>query len=306
MLTLLVTVLATAYFVVPELLSRYILSFFLVRKVMNSPRGEELVRGAFWAVGPLAIAWLTRNSLLLRVPATAGASVQTVFTSLYSDTLFAQNPAAFFGAFATFARMNFDLLARAYFIVAIGSAAIGVTARKFGWVREHTKRHLLLSKLIHWLVLPRISEWHLALSPMLLNDQKQYSIEVDVMTKSGTLYRGAVSEKNIASDGRLQTLILAGAERFLYADYLRARTKYEELPTKNPDAKPNREKYWRKIPGVAFFLVGDDIASINVRHVSAVADVEPKEDPKLKDILEQLSKLVNVDLARLSSPMFPK
>jgi hypothetical protein len=141
---------------------------------------------------------------------------------------------------------------------------------------------------------------------MLLNDQKQYSIEVDVMTKSGTLYRGAVSEKNIASDGRLQTLILAGAERFLYADYLRARTKYEELPTKNPDAKPNREKYWRKIPGVAFFLVGDDIASINVRHVSAVADVEPKEDPKLKDILEQLSKLVNVDLARLSSPMFPK
>jgi hypothetical protein len=66
---------------------------------------------------------------------------------------------------------------------------------------------------------------------MLLNDQKQLSIEIDVMTKSGTLYRGAVSEKNIGTDGSLQTLILAGAERFLYTDYVRARTKYEELST---------------------------------------------------------------------------
>lgn len=306
MLTLLVTALATAYFVVPELLSRYILSFFLVRKAMNSPRGEELVRGAFWAIGPLAIAWLTKNTFLFRIPTTAGASVQTVFASLYSETLFAQKPAAFFDAFATFARINFDLLVRAYFIVVIGSAAIGVTARKFGWVREHTRKYSLLSKLIHWLILPRISEWHLALSPMLLNDQKQFSIEVDVMTKSGTLYRGAVSEKNIASDGSLQTLILAGAERFLYADYLRARTEYEELPTKLPEAKPKREKFWRKIPGVAFFIVGDDIASINVRHVSSVADVEPKEDPKLREILEELGKLVNVDLAKLSVPISSK
>jgi hypothetical protein len=304
MLTLLVTVLATAYFVVPELLSRYILSFFLVRKAMNSPKGEELVRGAFWALGPLAIAWLTRNTFAFRVPR-AGASAQTVFSSLYSETLFAQKPVAFFDAFSTFARGNCYLLARAYLIVVLGSIALGITARKFGWVREHTRKYAPLSKLLHWLVLPRISEWHLALSPMLLNDQKQLSIEIDVMTKSGTLYRGAVSEKNIGTDGSRQTLILAGAERFLYTDYVRARTKYEELSTKLPEAKPNREKFWRKIPGVAFFLVGSDIASINVRHVSSVAEVVPKEDPKLREIFEQLSKLVNVDLAKLP-PISPK
>jgi hypothetical protein len=290
MLTLLVTVLATAYFVAPELLSRFILGFFLVRKAMNSPKGEELVRGSFWALIPLMLAWLTRNFLTLKMPPSAAESLQGVFAGLFSDKSFSDHTPEFFKSFAVFARANACLLVRAYFIVLVASIALGILTRKFGYFRSIVKRHSLCSKVLHWTILPRISEWHVALSPMLLDNPRQYVIEVDVMTKSGTLYRGAVHEKNIAGDGSLQTLILASPDRFLYADFLRDRSEYQKLEDKSAAKKPAVADYWRQIPGEMFLIVGSDIISVNVRHVGdTVSAVNPKEDDELIRLLKQLT-----------------
>src|SRR6266851_78710 len=153
MLTLLVTILATAYFVVPELLSRFVLGYFLIRKAMTAPKSEELMRGAFWAIFPLVIAWYTRNLFICKLPSGAAQSVKIVFIDLYSDKLTAAQYSDFFDAIATFARANFCLLVRTYLIIIGASVFLGALARKFGWVRERVKRRPILSKLLHWAVL---------------------------------------------------------------------------------------------------------------------------------------------------------
>jgi hypothetical protein len=289
MLTLLVSVLATAYFVVPELLSRFILRFFMIRKVITSPRGEEVVRAAAWALIPLTLAWITRNRFWLTMPTPVGSSLRSVFTILYTDKSFPERQSEFFQAFGVFIQANVCLLSRIYFIVILGCVCLGIATRKFGYLREKTKGHRFVSKCLHWAVIPRISEWHVALSPMLLYNPKQYSIEIDAMTKTGILYRGAVHEKSIAADGTLQTVILSSPERFNYEDYVRARTAYEQLPDKSI-GKPLREDYWRKIPGEMFLIAGSDVTSVNVRHVAGtMSAVNPQEDSELIGLLKELN-----------------
>jgi hypothetical protein len=287
-LTLLITVLATAYFVVPELLSRFTLNFFFVRKSLNVSKSEELVRATFWASVPLAIAWWMRRLPPFGMPDHGRESAKVVFSALYSEKAFSDAPQDFFHAITIFARANLCLLARAYFFVIVGSLLLGWATSKFGRVRTRFKRFRRTSKLLHWLILPRTSEWHLALSTMLLTDPKQYSIEVDVMTGNGILYRGAVQEKSIGADGALQTLILSSPERFLRPEFSKDRTAYEELADKSGRKKPDPNTYWRKIPGELFLLVGSDIKSVNVRHVNTMASVNPADDPELKRVLQEV------------------
>jgi hypothetical protein len=297
-LPLLITVLATAYFVVPDLLARYILGFFLVRKAMNAPKGEELMRGAIWAIVPLTVAWYSRHLVAFRVPDTSFQSIKNVLAALYSDKSFQVD--GFVDSFRVFTDANMALLCREYLIVALAAIGLGVLTRKFGWARETIKKIPLIrkypvfSKLLHGLVLPRISEWHLALSPILLYKPAQYTIEIDAMTKAGALYRGAVYEKNIASDGSLQTIILSAPCRFLNAEFLKDCTEYEKLADKSLINKPAKADYWKKIPGEMFLLSGADITSVNVRHVGkTLAAVNPTEDTELIEILKTLNSTLN-------------
>jgi len=236
-LTLLITALATAYFVVPELLSRFVLDFFFVRKNLAASKREDIVRAAFWAVVPLSIAWCIRRTPILCMPEHSRENAKAVFCGLYSEKAFSDDPQKFFHAITLFARANFCLLSRTYLIVIIGSLLLGWVTNNFGLIRLHIKRFPRISKFLHWLILPRISEWHLALSTMLLTDPKQYCIEVDVLTGNGILYRGSVQEKNIGSDGVLQSLLLTSPERFKRPEFMRDRTAYET--DKNGHSKPD-------------------------------------------------------------------
>jgi hypothetical protein len=293
MLPLLLTVLATAYFVVPELLSRFFIGLFLVRKIMTAPRAEQLMKGVFWALFPLIAAWYTRDWLFFRMPPGSAKSASIVFGGLYSESTFAKDPAGFYLAFSQFASANLCLLLRTYVLVILVSVALGMIARNFGVVRKRLRKFPRLSKAIYLAVLPRISEWHLGLSPMLLEDHKLYSIEVDVMTKSAILYRGSVSEKNVGADGNLQTLILTNACRFLHADFLRDRAQFESLEDKSNAKKPSTEKYWRKVPGVLFFIVGSDITSVNIRHMDQMSSVKPSEDLALQKLLREINTMMS-------------
>ena len=265
---------------------------------MNSPKGEELMRGAIWAIVPLTIAWYSRHVVAFRVPDTAFQSIKNVLAALYSDKSFQVD--GFVDSFRVFAGANMALLCREYLIVAMTAFGVGMLTRYFGLAREIVKnlpffgKYPIFSKLLHWLVLPRISEWHLALSPILLYKPGQYTIEIDAMTRTGALYRGAVYEKNIAGDGSLQTIILSAPDRFLYADFLRDRTEYEKLADKSLIKKPASDDYWKKIPGEMFLLSGADIASVNVRHVGkTLAAVNPAEDTELIELLKILNQNLN-------------
>jgi hypothetical protein len=288
-LTLAITVLATAYFVVPELLSRLVLSAFVVRKSVTGPRTEEVARASLWALFPLSIAWLLRKHLFYQVPDGSRAAVKLVFGGLYNDTIFRDSPGQFFHAVTIVSRANVALLSRAYLIVIVGSILVGLCARRLGRFRAVLGNSPGFANVLLTLILPRISEWHLALSSMLLVDADRFIVEIDVMTRGDQLYRGTVAEKAIAPDGSLQTLILTSAHRYLRDDFLRDRSAYTASTDKNSITKPRSDKYWRQIPGKEFLIVGADISSVNVRHVyTSLASVEPMQDANLNRLLQEV------------------
>jgi hypothetical protein len=289
MLTLLVTVLATAYFVVPELITRCVVSLFFVRKASTGTRSEEILRASFWAVVFILCAWFTRNIGWWTCPPGITRNSQVVFGALYSDKLFEQNPATFYSAFTGFAAFNACLLLRTYTFVAAGAVIFVLMARRLGWFRVKLKNWRRINGFMHWAFMPRISEWHVALSPMLVHEPKELIVRVDVMVKGGILYRGIVFEKRISSDGDLSTLILKDAQRMLRDDFARDRATYEEKKNDDPKPiKPDTEDYWRKIPGEMFLVSGDEIATINVRHVRPVGVLNPKDDQELQKVFAEL------------------
>jgi hypothetical protein len=289
MLTLLLTVLATAYFVVPALLTRYIFDFYFIRKASTGSKSEEILRAAFWASVPLALAWCTRHIGYWKVPQGSIVSAQKVFAALYSEKLFDSDPQGFYGAFRDLIHFNFLLLLRTYSIVILFATAFGWIAVRLGTVRAGLRSWPRLASLLHWAFMPRISEWHVALSPILLNERKELIVRIDVMMKNGILYRGNVFEKRLTAEGDLATLILKDAQRMMRDDFIRDRTSYEKNKTAHPNiAKPNTEDYWRKIPGELFLLNGSEIASVNVRHVRPVGVLKPAEDEGLSKALAEL------------------
>jgi len=302
MLTLLVTVLATAYFVVPELLTRFVVSLFFVRKASTGTRSEEIMRGVFWAVVPLTIAWFTRNIGWWTIRPNIAANTQTVFGSLYSDKIFEQNPSAFYRAFNNFVAFNACLLLRTYVIVVLFALLFGFIALRLGSVRAKLKKWPRTTAFLHWAFMPKISEWHVALSPILVHERKELFVRIDVMTKGGILYRGTVFEKRISADGDLATLILKSAQRMIRGDFQRDRTSYEENKGVNPALpKPNPEDYWRDIPGELFLVNGSEISSVNVRHIRSVAVLKPKENEELAKAFSALQAeiLKQIEIARL-------
>jgi hypothetical protein len=301
MLTLLVTVLATAYLVIPELLTRVVVGLRLVRKASNGTKSEEVVRASFWAVVPLVIAWYTRNVGFWKVPDDIAVSAQKVFSSLYSEKIFEADPAGFYAAVGDFTLFNLCLLARTYLIVVLIALIFAWIAMNLGAVRARLKGWPpFLTKLLHWAFVPRISEWDVALSPMLVHDRKELIVRIDVLTKGGILYRGIVFEKRINAEGDLATLILKDAQRMVRADFLRDRQVYEESKVADPTAKkPDTENYWRKIPGELFLLNGPEIATVNVRHVRPVGVLKPAEDERMLKAFAALRDQIARDLREL-------
>jgi len=114
-----------------------------------------------------------------------------------------------------------------------------------------------LRVLLSTLILPRVSEWHVILSPMLL-PSPDMNIEVDVLTKSDVLYQGALRDKILSQDGSLQSITLENPRRF-------QREKYLEARTQNPDCKA--EDFWKAIPGSLFVVIASDITNLNIRHL---------------------------------------
>jgi hypothetical protein len=106
-------------------------------------------------------------------------------------------------------------------------------------------------------IVPRISEWDLLFSDMLL-PEGTFRIMADVLTKTGGLYQGTVQDRMLNSDGSLQSITLANPRRFERAQFRQA--KAQDLETV-PD------EYWINIPGNLFIVMASDIANLNLRYI---------------------------------------
>ena len=290
MLALSLTFLAAAFFLGPDLLSRFVLSFAVPRRSVTQTRGEEITRAILWGAVPLLIVWLW---VRMTHPLSRWGSwqdVETVLSGLYSNSYFDAHRQAFFASVVKVAGMIGSLLWREYVVVLTFALAIYLAIRNYRWIRSTILGPRWAKSVFATVVLPRVSEWHVLLSDMLL-PQEDVILMVDVLTKSAILYQGSVQDKVLAPDGFLQTLTLSDPRRFLRDEFRKAKEADEA-------AKP--EDFWRPIPSKLFVIVGSDIASVNVRHQPRPSEVGTftKEDLSESEVMavrNLLQKLGEID-----------
>jgi len=254
-LALLVSLLIALYLLGPDLISRWILAFVVPRKTLVQSRGEEITRAILWAAIPLAaaIAWAIAAGSLRH----AGqlSDIQTVFSGLYSDRYFEANQAAFFVSVHNFFWMNLCLLWRLYaLVILIAILFNGIIRRYRIWSSSRSRwvRHFLT-----FIILPRISEWHVLLSEMLL-PAGPFVLTADVLTRNNTLYQGLVKDKMLNPDGSLHAVTLANPRRFL-------RDEFHTAQSANPEI--DSADFWKSIPGNLFVILGSDIVNLNLKYI---------------------------------------
>jgi hypothetical protein len=209
------------------------------------------------------------------------ADVETVFSALQSDNFFQQHHAQFFTSLYAFFWMNYAILWRLYLIVLIACAVRVFVVLNYNriWRRLHRRwmRTLLAT------IVPRISEWDLLFSDMLL-PEGTFRIMADVLTKTGGLYQGTIQDRMLNNDGSLASITLANPRRFERAEFRKA--KAEDIETV-PD------EYWFNVPGNLFIVMASDIANLNLRYIRRKPlQFQPSEEERevLTRLLDRLKE----------------
>lgn len=237
---------------------------------------------------PFILAWNLRHFGPFALPANAKLDLQVFFSSLYSESYFNEHRADFFSSAGSFWQLNFCLFLRMYTIILIASLCSNLLIIRYGRMRKWLdERSAWYWRFARWLlatfVLPRIAEWHLILSPVLLAAKKM-AIEVDVLAKNGILYAGRLANKMLTADGDLQSITLGKPRRFKREEYLEARKT-------NPELKA--DGFWKPIPGELFVIMASEISTVNIRHIPAVPQFAERFNDvaklfgELKRLLEQ-------------------
>jgi hypothetical protein len=281
-LALVVSFLIAVYLLGPNLVARFILGFIVPRKNLVQSRWEEFTRAVLWAAIPLAITvlWAVKTGALAKVGQIS--DLETVFSGLYSERYFEAHRGEFFSSLRSFFWMNLSLLLPLYSLVVGFSILLNFLILHYNSVRN-TLKSTRMKTLLATVVLPRVSEWHVLLSDMLM-PSKNLVLTADVLTRSNTLYQGRVQDKMLNSDGSLHSLTLASPRRFLREQFQKAK---DELPDTEID------DFWHNIPGNLFIVMGSDIVNLNLRYVQEVmfaSEPSPEEVEVLKRLLARLTE----------------
>lgn len=277
MLALVISLLVALYILGPDLMSRWILGFVVPSKFRVPNKSEELTRAVVWSVGPFLLSyWICRKFGV--IPPLGGVDmIERLFSGLYSEEIFKMDRAGFFTTMHEFIRVNRSLLAFMYSFVIVGSIILDFVIIRYGVWRHRLRNWPRMRALLAVLVLPRVSEWHVLLSGMLLADTRA-QVWVDILTKSDALYKGRLNDRMLGADGSLINITIEGVERFKRQQYLDERKV-------NGDAR--REDFWRRVEGRVFVIMAAEISSINIRHT--YTSVEPWGE--LEDMNDALNRL---------------
>jgi len=281
-LALVVSFLVAVYLLGPNLVARFILGFIVPRKNLVQSRWEEFTRAVLWAAIPLVIAvlWAVKTGAIAKVGQVA--DLETVFSGLYSERYFGAHRAEFFSSLRSFFWMNLALLLPLYSLIVGVSILFNFLILHYNSIRN-TLKSTQMKTLLATIVLPRVSEWHVLLSDMLL-PSKNLVLTADVLTKSNTLYQGRVQDKMLNSDGSLHSVTLASPRRFLREQFQKAK---DGLPDTEID------DFWHNIPGNLFIVMGSDIVNLNLRYVREIAFASgssPEEVEVLRRLLARLTE----------------
>ena len=284
MLALAASLLVALLLVIPELLQRAAISFFIPLKTIDRSRSEQLARSLFSVLLPLGATLALVHSfrplhdrVFSQYISGAGLSVRTdaktLFSSLASDEVFRKVGDAFYLALGReWASMWRFLLIFYALCIAIG-VSIGVATLNYGQIRSWSERHSYtqwLRWLINKLLLERVSFWHALLTSFALGD-KSGEIVLDVLASNDILYQGVSFQYFLDSDAKLAGIILKNPRRF-------SRKEYEQAKAEGPNRMLNKSDYWRPIPSESLFIFANTIVNININYQlkRSLADVLQK------------------------------
>ena len=281
MLALLVSFLIAVYLLGPNLIARWAADLVVFRKTRAESHAEEVARSIISAALPLllAIAWARWSGAMWSNG--TQADVETVFSALQSDNLFQSHHQQFFDSLYKFFWMNYSILWRLYLIVLIACAVRVFVVLNYNRIWRGLRRRWTRTLLAT--IVPRISEWDLLFSDMLL-PEGTFRIMADVLTKTGILYQGTVQDRMLNSDGSLASITLANPRRFERDDFRKAKAQ---------DIETVSDEFWFNIPGNLFIVMASDIANLNLRYIRRKPlSFQPSEEERevLTRLLDRLKE----------------
>lgn len=284
MIAVAVSLLFALYIIGPDAVSRFLLAFTIPRRSILLTRGEEISRALVWSAVCFTFAWYWARWTGAWALVWHPASAKLFFAGLYSEAVFRADPDGWFRSARDVFWMNWTLLWRLYAGVVLLSITLTLLTVYYGLVRTRLPGRLL-RQLFTAVVLPRVAQWHVLLSKLLLAD-RTLVITLDVLTKSDKLYQGVLFDKGLAADGSLISVTLALPKRFDRLAYVKA---------KDSGTKPDSATFWKTIPTEMFVIMASDINTINIRHVppsSRVGSLKA-DSPELRQLLETIADQVN-------------
>lgn len=274
--------LLAAYALGPMLVARWFLSRVVPLKSLAQSRSEQISQGIFWAIVPGWVAYFARHWGPCALPPNSKVDVFNIFSALSSETYFDKHQPELYEAFSAFLWANWCILLRLYCAVFVIAFLTVGFLYFYGALRSSMRKNPITSSLFNLLatlVVPSISEWHVQLSSLLLKSH-QMSLDVDVLTRSGTLYQGSFQEKTLAADGSLHAITLNNPKRFLRQEYLDQKAQAHA---------PDPQLFWKAIPSDAFIIMAADIATLNIRYVPSSA----KSYAKFADVAARMQELAH-------------
>jgi hypothetical protein len=281
LLALLVSFLIAVYLLGPNLIARWAADLVVFRKTRAESHAEEVARSIISAALPLllAIAWARWSGAMWSNG--TQADVETVFSALQSDNFFQSHHQQFFDSLYKFFWMNYSILWRLYLIVLIACAVRVFVVLNYNRIWRGLRRRWTRTLLAT--IVPRISEWDLLFSDMLL-PEGTFRIMADVLTKTGILYQGTVQDRMLNSDGSLASITLANPRRFERDDFRKAKAQ---------DIETVSDEFWFNIPGNLFIVMASDIANLNLRYIRRKPlSFQPSEEERevLTRLLDRLKE----------------
>ena len=259
MLALVLTLILAMYILGPDLFSRFVVSQFAPARPRNISRSEEVTRAVLLSSIPVVLVWFVVHYGFHRL---SNVSVLRDFLlGLYGEQSLAKNSDVFFPAALKIIRVNVEImLLPVYALVLVWSVFLGCLIRRYGRLLRQNQKSPFAIATITWLVKPWVAEWHLKLSGALLPNKTDY-IRVDVLTKLDVLFRGTLSDHQLASDGSLVNLTLSDPQKFRRQELLRDRLAL------GPLLEPDSSQYWSPIEARSFIVMASEIVTLNLNYV---------------------------------------
>jgi hypothetical protein len=140
------------------------------------------------------------------------------------------------------------------------AALMGLAARFYGRLRSRkSKAVMFLVVTIEQLLIPKISEWELLLTPFTLASPNS-RIQVDILMTNDILYQGFVFKHYVDATGRLVGMIITEPKRY---------NRHQLLKDREQGQVKRTDTYWREIPSRQMYLLADKILNINVNYAAA-------------------------------------